>query len=193
MTIPATPLESPDRADERDLIARVLLGDRSAARALYDAHVSRVHRVVFRLCGDAELAGEFTQDTFVRAFQQLAKFRGESSFATWLHRVAVTTAMNGLRKVKRIRDREVALEHAGEMGAWEHGTDHALKQRLHAALEALPESQRSTLILHDLEGYTHQEIATTLGVAEGTSKSRLFMARNALRRTLADLAPDVQH
>ncbi len=190
MTNPALALTPPDRTHERDLIARVLVGDRIAARALYDTHVDRVHRLVYRLCGDPDLTGELTQDTFVRAFQQLPKFRGDSSFGTWLHRVAVTTTMNGLRKVRRLRDREVDLEHVSDVGRWDDQHDHELQQRLHAAIEALPETQRHTLILHDLEGYTHQEIAVALGVAEGTSKSRLFMARTALRRTLADLAPE---
>ncbi len=190
MTTPALVLDSSDRTRERDLIAQVQLGDRSAARALYDAHVGRVHRLVYRLCGDVELAGELTQDAFVRAFQQLPSFRGDSSFGTWLHRVAVNTTMNGLRKVRRLRDREVDLEHAAELGVWDDERDHELQHRLHRAIEALPESQRHTLILHDLEGYTHQEIAKALGVAEGTSKSRLFMARNTLRKTLADLAPE---
>lgn len=189
MTQPALTLDSADRTLEREQISRALLGDRIAARALYDAHVGRVHRLVFRLCGDAELAGELTQDAFVRAFQQLPKFRGDSSFSTWLHRVAVNTTMNGLRKVRRLREREVDIEHASSLGSWDNEHDHELQQRLHRAIEALPESQRHTLILHDIEGYTHQEIASALGVAEGTSKSRLFMARSALRISLADLAP----
>ncbi len=190
MSNPALTLESPDRTPERELISRVLLGDRIAARGLYEAHVDRVHRVVYRLCGDAELAAELTQETFVRAFRQLAAFRGDAAFGTWLHRVAVTTAINGLRKVRRLRDRDVELDRLGNSGRWDKHPDHELRARLTSAIDALPESQRQTLVLHDLEGYTHVEIGRALGVAEGTSKSRLFMARNALRKQLADLAPE---
>ena len=95
---------------EPDLIARVLAGDRIAARELYDAHSPRVFRLAFRLTGDADLAREFTQDTFVRAFSQLARFRGDSALSTWLHRITVTVVANAMRKVKRFRERETDLE-----------------------------------------------------------------------------------
>lgn len=171
--------------DDRALIARILDGDRVAGRMLYDAHAHRVHRLVYRLCGDAELARDFTQDTFVRAFDQLDRFRGEAAFGTWLHRIAVTVTLNGMRKVRRLRERETALDDNPEVGTVSHRTDPDLRSRIAAAIDALPEGTRLTLIMHDIEGYTHAEIAEALGIAEGTSKSRLFEARGRLRQALA--------
>jgi RNA polymerase sigma-70 factor (ECF subfamily) len=177
---------------EPDLIARVLAGDRIAARELYDAHSPRVYRLAFRLTGDADLAREFTQDTFVRAFGQLAKFRGDSALSTWLHRITVTVVANAMRKVKRFRERETDLEDVHPFGSDGAGVDPVLRERLHRAIEALPEIYRTTLIMHDIEGYTHTEIADVLGVAEGTCKSRLSQARAQLRAALGDLASELE-
>src|SRR3954470_16192084 len=96
---------------DKSLIARAVAGERSAARTLYDRHAPRVYRLAFRMCGDRDLASDLTQDVFVRVFRQLAQFRGESAFTTWLHRVTVTTCLNTLRKVKRFRTREVEIDH----------------------------------------------------------------------------------
>lgn len=189
MTNPAIALQAPDAGpDEWTLITRTVAGDRRAARTLYDRHARRVHRVVFRICGDEELAQDLTQDAFVRAFSQLAGFRGDSAFTTWLHRIAVTTALNQMRKVKRIRAHEEVLEEGAHLAAPQREADPDLKVRLHAAIDALPESLRLTVVLHDVEGYTHVEIGRMLGVAEGTSKARLFDARARLRVALADFA-----
>jgi RNA polymerase sigma-70 factor, ECF subfamily len=180
---------------EPDLIARVLSGDRIAARELYDAHAARVYRLAFRLTGDADLAREFTQDTFVRAFSQLARFRGDSALSTWLHRITVTVVANAMRKVKRFRERETDLEDVhpiGSDGTGAYAIDPVLRDRLHRAIANLPEIYRTTLIMHDIEGYTHTEIAEVLGVAEGTCKSRLSQARAQLRSVLADLAPELE-
>jgi RNA polymerase sigma-70 factor (ECF subfamily) len=180
---------------EPELIARVLAEDRVAARQLYDAHAPRVFRLAFRLTGDAELAREFTQETFIRAFQRLADFRGDAALATWLHRITITVVANAMRKVRRLRERETDLEHLD--GALMHGAeprtiDPDLRDRLARAIDALPDIYRITLIMHDLEGYTHTEIAETLGVAEGTCKSRLSVARAQLRRALADFAKEYE-
>ena len=102
--------QSANRVKEPELIARVLAGDRVAARELYDAHSPRVYRLAFRLTGDADLAREFTQDTFVRAFGQLSRFRGDSALSTWLHRITITVVANAMSKVKRFRERETDLE-----------------------------------------------------------------------------------
>lgn len=175
------------------MIARVLAGDRIAARQLYDAHAGRVYRLAFRLTGDADLAREFTQDTFVRAFQQLPKFRGESAFGTWIHRITVTVVANAMRKVKRIRERETLLDETHPAaGGGLHDVDPVLRDRLARAIDDLPEIYRTTVIMHDLEGYTHTEIAEVLGVAEGTCKSRLSVARAQLREALADLRPEME-
>src|SRR5690242_4346371 len=98
--------------DESQLLARAKAGDQAAERALYDAHVDRVYRLAYRLAGSDDLAQDFTQDTFIRAFERLKDFRGDSSFATWLHSIAVSVSLNGLRKVKRLRTREADLNDA---------------------------------------------------------------------------------
>jgi RNA polymerase sigma-70 factor (ECF subfamily) len=179
---------APPREDERLLVDRAQRGDRGAARALYDAHVRRVHRLVYRLCGDEETARDFTQDTFVRVFQKLDTFRGESAFSTWVHRIAVTVTLNGMRKERRLRRYSDDLDSVAELPASPpRGStiEPDLRASLASAIEALPESCRVSVQLHDIEGYTHGEIAAMLGIAEGTSKARLFDARNRLRKALS--------
>ena len=190
MTRPLVALQSAYQVSEPDLIARVLAGDRIAARELYDAHSARVFRLAFRLTGDSDLAREFTQDTFVRAFGQLAKFRGDSALSTWIHRITVTVVANAMRKVKRFRERETDLEDVHPISSDGAGVDPVLRERLHHAIANLPDIYKTTVIMHDIEGYTHTEIAEVLGVAEGTCKSRLSQARAQLRAVLADLAPE---
>ena len=187
----ATAIEYANRVDDRDetrLIARVLAGDRRAGRELYDAHAPRVYRLVYRLCGDDDLAQEFTQEAFIRAFDRLDRFRGESSLSTWLHRIAITVTSNGMRKVRRLRSRESEIDPdfpAGPGAGGAQSGEPDLRIRLAAAIDALPEIYRTTLVMHDIEGYTHTEIASILGVPEGTCKSRLSVARGQLRRALA--------
>ena len=136
VTRPVVALRPPHRVSEPDLIARVLAGDRIAARELYDAHSPRVFRLAFRLTGDADLAREFTQDTFVRAFSQLARFRGDAALSTWLHRITVTVVANAMRKVKRFRERETDLEDVHPISSDGAGVDPVLRERLHRAIDA---------------------------------------------------------
>ena len=182
------------RVSEPELIKQVLAGDRVAARELYDAHAPRVYRLAYRLTGDADLAREFTQDTFVRAFAQLPRFRGDAAFSTWIHRITVTVVANAMRRVKRLKTRETDLDPAIPIrgGETAFGSDPILRDRLQKAIDGLGEIYRTTLIMHDLEGYTHTEIAEILGVAEGTCKSRLSVARAQLRETLGDLRGEVE-
>jgi len=189
MTHVALAAEASTVPDERFLIARAQQGDRDAARGLYDAHSRRVHRLVFRLCGgDEEMARDFTQDTFIRVFDKLSTFRGESAFATWVHRIAVTVTLNGLRKEKRLKRGADDLDVANDLPAPSINVDPDLRAKLRAAIEALPPGSRASVILHDIEGYTHAEIGEMLGIAEGTSKARLFDARSRLRKALAAYA-----
>jgi RNA polymerase sigma-70 factor (ECF subfamily) len=174
--------------EEQELIARVRAGEPAAERALYDAHVDRVYRLSYRIAGDDELARDFTQETFIRAFDRLGTFRGEARFSTWLHAIATTVALNGLRKVKRFRTRETGLDAADSVVSAGRTAEPDLKTRLHAAIDALPNKYRMVVVMHDVEGYTHEEIAATLGVEVGTSKAQLSRARAKLRETLADFA-----
>jgi RNA polymerase sigma-70 factor (ECF subfamily) len=195
VTRTAFALQTTPQVNEPELIARVLAGDRTAGRQLYDAHAPRVFRLAYRLTGDAELAREFTQDTFVRAFHRLADFRGDAAFSTWLHRITITVVANAMRKVRRLRERETDLNDLDTLhpiNGERRRIDPDLRDRLARAIDALPEIYRTTLIMHDLEGYTHTEIAAVLGVAEGTCKSRLSAARAQLRAALADFAKEYE-
>ena len=175
---------------ERHLIAGVLAGDRAAGRALYDAHAPRIYRLAFRLTGDEELARDCTQEAFIRAFQRLNDFRGDSAFGTWLHRIAVTVTLNAMRRHRRWWKRETPLETASEVQETPIRSDPDLKDRLRAAIDALPEIYRLVVVMHDVEEYTHVEIAGALGIPVGTSKARLSAARAKLRKALADFAEE---
>ena len=170
--------------NESQLIARVIAGDRLAGRALYDTHAPRVYSLAYRMSGDPERAREFTQDTFIRAFARLSQFRGDAAFSTWLHRIVVTVISNARRSEVRFA-REVALDEANLIEASAPEAEPDLKDCIARAVENLSEAYRTTLIMHDIEGYTHAEIAGILGVPEGTSKSRLSAARAQLRQELA--------
>lgn len=191
MTRFAVAFKAPQRVNnEPELIARAVAGDRLAARELYEAQAPRVFRLAFRLTGDEDLAREMTQETFVRAFAQLHRFRGESALSTWMHRVTLSVVSNGMRKVKRFQARETDLDEALTISAPHREADIDLRESLQRAIDELPEIYRTTLVMHDVEGYTHEEIARVLGVAEGTCKSRLSVARSQLREKLAPFAKE---
>lgn len=174
--------------DDRELIAKVRAGNPAAERALYDAHVDRVYRLSYRMAGDDDLARDFTQETFIRAFERMDTFRGESAFSTWLHSIATTVALNGLRKLKRFRKRETDIEEADGVTTGRAHAEPDLKKRLAQAIDALPEGYRTVFLLHDVEGYTHEEIGAALAIESGTSKAQLSRARAKLRIALADFA-----
>ena len=140
------------RLIDRQLVHRCLAGEPQAERALYDAHVERVYRLVHRMAGDADLAADFTQETFIRAFDRLDQFRGDSSLATWLHTIAVSVALNGMRKVKRIRARTDNIDETPDLAARTTGFTADLKARLHSAIDALSEKLRPVFVMHDVEG-----------------------------------------
>jgi RNA polymerase sigma-70 factor (ECF subfamily) len=178
------------RLSDRQLVTRCLAGDPLAERALYDAHVDRIYRLMHRMAGDADLAADLTQETFIRAFDRLDQFRGDASLGTWLHTIGVSVALNGMRKVKRIRTRTETIEDSPDLAVHPTGLAPDLKTRLHSAIDALSEKLRPVFLMHDVEGYTHHEIAGTLGIPVGTSKARLFDARAKLRMALAAFAGD---
>ena len=176
---------------DTQLVARCLAGDRSAERALYDAHVDRVFRLAFRLAGDSDLAQDFTQETFIRAFDRLSQYRGDASLATWLHTIAMSVSLNGMRSVTRLRSRSTPIDDVPDLPAAQRAVSpHDLRERLHASIDALSVKLRPVFVMHDVEGYTHEEIAGTLGIPVGTSKARLFDARAKLRAALALFAGD---
>jgi len=175
------------------LVRAAQLGDAGAFASLYDAHVGKLMALCLGLSGDRSAAEELVQDTFVRAWSGLRGFRGESSFSSWLHRIAVNTLRQSERSRRR---RSLRVVHNAELGAVNEGdpraepdaavapTDVALSVDLETAMLRLPDGARSVFVLHDIAGYAHAEIALQLGIAEGTSKAHLFRARRLLRGLL---------
>jgi RNA polymerase sigma-70 factor (ECF subfamily) len=168
---------------EVDLIRAARAGDRSAMSALYNQHAGRVYSVVRRLVGDDDLADDVSQDAWVRAFEKLHLFRGDAAFGTWMHRLAVNAALNRLRRTSR----RTEVEGSAELRSVVQGTDDmVLNQRVLAlAMDRLPDGYRRVLVLHDVEGMKHDEIAERLGIATGTSKSQLHKARARMREFLS--------
>ena len=121
----------------------------------------------------------------MRAFDRIGTFRGESAFGTWVCAIATTVSLNGLRRIKRFRSREAPLDDQLRGGGTPRNLEPDLRDDLHRAIDALPDGYRTVFLLHDLEGYTHEEIGGMLGIKAGTSKSQLFRARNRLREKLA--------
>ena len=167
-----------------DLVRRAQDGDETAFRDLYREHAGRIYAVCLRLTGDAAAAEERTQDAFVRAWERLGTFRGESAFGTWLHRLAVNVVLMEQRGRRR-RERRVApasddpvFERAAAVPAGAERLD------LERAIALLPAGARAVFVLFDVEGYSHEEIAGMCGIAVGTSKAQLFRARRLLREML---------
>ncbi|MGQ0563389.1 MAG: RNA polymerase sigma factor [Gemmatimonadota bacterium] len=152
---------------------------------LYEQHVGRVYAVCLRMCADRQEAERLTQDVFVRVWQRLASFRGESEFTSWLHRVAVNVVLEDSRAARRRTDR---VEHVEDPAAYERGgpggAESDARMDLERAIALLPSGARQALVLHDIEGYKHEEIAALLGVAAGTVKAQLHRARRLLRERL---------
>lgn len=175
--------------DEGDLIERARDGDRSAMERLYRAHSDRVYTVVRRLAGDDALADDLAQEAWIRAFEKLHLFEGKSSFGTWMYRLATNTALNHLRSAGRHRELEEEASEEVNPAPSTPVDDAVINQKiLSEALDRLPPGYREVLVLHDVEGLTHKEIAEKLDVATGTSKSQLHKARARMRELIAPAA-----
>ncbi len=180
---------------EHQLIRRTLTGDADAERQLYNAHVDRVYRLAFRMTGDGPLAEDLTQDTFIRAFDRLADFRGDGAFAGWLHRIATSVIYTALRKRQQLQRHEtsgVEPEYL-ESVARAKTVDRDLRLRLDAAIGTLDLNHRLVFVMHDLEGFTHPEIAAAMDTPVGTAKARLSRARKKLRAQLSDYRVNYQN
>ena len=176
---------APPLDDDAPLVRRAASGDAQAFERLYRKHVGRVHGAVWRLCGRNQArAEELTQDAFVRAWRKLADFRHESAFGTWLYRLAVNVALMDLRSRGGHEDlEEPILEREFQEPV---GTDRRaeLGMDLERLVAGLPPRARAVLVLHDVEGWKHEEIAAELGMAVGSSKAQLHRARGLLRARL---------
>ncbi len=167
---------------EAQLIRQACEGHGAAVRALYERYAPRVYAVVRRIAGDDDLAQDYAQEAWIRAIRALPTFRGDARFSTWLHRIAVNSALQALRKNETRTRREAPMPEAVPVASGEGDT--LLGSLLERAMDRLPEGMRQILILHDVEGYTHEEIGEFLGVTSGTSKSQLFKARAKMREFL---------
>ena len=171
------------------ILKRARDGDEDALRSLWSQHSPHIDAVVRRLCGDAELAADIAQEVWIQIFRALPGYRGEAQFGTWAHRIAVNRTLNALRKVRRIEKWEVDI--ADDSAATEMDSDRRfLAESIDEAMQQLSPGARTVFVLHDVEGYTHEEIASRLGITSGGSKSQLFKARAKLRRLLAHVIDD---
>ena len=159
-------------------------GDEAAFERLYREHAGRVYGLCLRMTADASRAADLTQDVFVRAWERLDSFRGESAFGTWLHRLAVNVVLMDQRSRGRRPERPFAEGEEDAVLGRGGETRPALRLDLEAAVAALPPGARQVLVLHDIEGYEHSEIAAMVGIAEGTSRAHLFRARRLVREAL---------
>ena len=187
--MPALALRRPfvNATAPQDDVALAARGDRRAFERLYRANVDRVYSLCVRMTADRGRAEELTQDAFVRAWEKLDQFRGDSAFSTWLHRLTVNLVLNE-RKSQRRHDSRID-DGAEDMDALPHRRSHAepgpgLSMDLEQAIAGLPPGARKVFVLHDVEGYTHEEIAEMLGVTSGGCKAQLHRARMLLRETL---------
>lgn len=182
MVSTAAPVDS----EELALVRQAAAGDSRAFEQLYRLHVDRIYGLCCRLCnGDTARADQSTQDAFVRAWEKLGSFRGESRFGTWLHRLTVNVVLGEHRLLKRwvtFEDGTGAEEESAADAAMPlQQEDSGLKMDLERALSRLPNGARTVLVLHDIEGYQHEEIASLTGIAVGTSKAQLHRARRLMR------------
>ena len=177
-----SPVQSGPAAEPLSDVARAAQGDVRAFEDVYRTHLPRVHSLVRRMTGGRD-ADELTQDVFVRIWQKLGTFRGDSSFTTWMHRLAVNVVIERFRteQVRRARmhDGDAIFDMLpGRAETPDLGMD------FEAALEKLPDGARQIFVLHDVEGYKHNEIAALLEISPGTSKAQLHRARMILRKHL---------
>ena len=180
---------SVNRVGENDSdVARAAAGDRSAFERVYREHVNRVFSLCARMVSDRARAEELTQDVFVRAWEKLHLFRGESSFGTWLHRLTVNVVLNARKVEGRQRSRYEESDDDAGMDSLPGVVGMPLAPGdlldLEEAITRLPPGARRVFVLHDVEGYKHEEIADMLGVTSGATKAQLHRARLLLREAL---------
>ena len=167
-----------------EVVRRAQAGDEGAFEVLYREHAGRVFALCLRLSGDRPRATELTQDVFVRCWEQLRSFRGESAFGSWLYRLAVNLVWSTNRGDRRREARVRPVEDPGAHEPRREMPQPGLRLDLERAIATLPDGAREVFVLYDIEGYGHEEIARMTGIAVGTSKAQLFRARRLLRERL---------
>jgi RNA polymerase sigma-70 factor, ECF subfamily len=177
----AVPVTMGDSTD----VALAAGGDRQAFERLYRTHANRVYSLCTRMCGSRSKGEELTQDVFVRTWEKLPQFRGESAFSTWLHRLAVNVVLNA----RKVEGKQASRTDEGEVEdeRWDvaaRAPMHIERMDLTDAIAKLPAGARRVFVLHDVEGYKHEEIAELCGITSGGSKAQLHRARLLLRGAL---------
>ena len=175
--------DSPD--DVMGLVTRVQAGDVDAFEPLYRAHVDRIYALCLRMAGDPTTAQELTQDVFVRCWERIGSFRGDSRFGTWLHRVAVNVVLEHTRTRNRREARVEPTDDLDLLGGSTMERSDDTRMDLEQAVGQLPPKARTVFILHDIEGYRHREIAEMTGSAPGTLRAQLHRARRLLMEALS--------
>jgi RNA polymerase sigma-70 factor (ECF subfamily) len=175
-------------ATESDWVEKAQAGDRLAFEQLDRSHCGRIYGLCWRMCGgDKALAEDMVQEAFVRAWSKLDLFRGDSKFGTWLHRLTVNVVLSDRRiRVKRLQRERELVDDLERTLVGDHDVFAGLRKDLESAIAGLPERARSVLVLYDIEGYQHNEIAEMTGMAVGSSKAHLHRARKLLREVLKD-------
>ena len=169
-------------SEESGRIRKAQTGDSAAFEALYRTHVDKVYGLCLRMTGNVAEAEDCTQDAFIQAWSKLNKFRGQSAFGTWLHRVAVNTVLGRMRKSRREQDRIRAVTEVSQLP--ETIGDTGGLRDLEQAIDELPSGARHVFVLHAVYGYSHDETSGMLGIAAGTSKAQLHRARRLLAQQL---------
>jgi RNA polymerase sigma-70 factor (ECF subfamily) len=173
-----------ESTDEAGLIDRARRRDQQAFASLYRRHVGRVHALCRRMAGDIPLAEELTQAVFVKLWDKLALFRGESAFASWLHRLAVNTVLTEFRTTRRREARVFGTDDPAALETPARAVAPGVRLDLDQAIATLPPRARVVFVLHDVEGHTHEEIARLLDLETGTTKAQLHRARQLLQEAL---------
>lgn len=167
-----------------ETVRRAQRGGRAAFEQIYREHVRRVYALCLRTCGDASRAEELTQDVFVHTWEVIESFRGKSAFSSWLHRLTVNVVLSDFRSEKRRTSRVMGTDDLEPFDRTDDAVELGGVIDLEDAISRLPPQARLIFVLHDIEGYRHEEIAELLGVAIGTSKAQLHRARKLLREVL---------
>ena len=173
-----------DTDAEPDLVRRAQQRDPQAFAALYRAHLGRVYALCLRMTANPSLAEELTQQSFIGAWEKLPRFRGESAFGSWLHRLAVNTVLMALRSRSRLAARVLFTDDPAAHETPPPAPRTGARLDLEQAIAALPAQARAVFVLFDVEGWQHEEIAEKLGIAAGTSKAQLHRARQLLQEAL---------
>ncbi|MBP1634570.1 MAG: sigW 7 [Acidobacteria bacterium] len=173
---------------DRDVVARCLGGDRDAFEGIYRQHAGRLYNLAFRMSGGANDADDLLQEIFLQAYRKLDSYKGDASLGTWLYRLAVNLCLDRLRsrqgRMDRVTD-SIDEDDAPEVAAAGRPAElNVTRLDLERAVGELPPSYRAAFVLHDVEGYQHDEIARMLDITEGSSKSLLHKARRRLRALL---------